>query len=70
MSLFKGGIKSLKEAKKVLKIGLIVNNYQDCWRDWQKHFDTQLVIEKKGLIVFCDLGRPQGKKSSSTLDFC
>ena len=30
---FKGSLNERYEAKKVLKIGLILNNYQDFWRD-------------------------------------
>ncbi len=30
---FKGSLNELYEAKKVMKIGYILNNYQDCWWD-------------------------------------
>ena len=45
---FKGSLNELYEAKKVLKIGYIPNNYQDCWLAKQKPIFNPWEIEKKG----------------------
>jgi hypothetical protein len=48
MEHFFSSLKELDEAKKVLKIGYNLNNYQDCWWDYQKHILNPWEIEKKG----------------------
>ena len=52
-----------------MKIGYTLNNYQDCWWEWKKHFFNPWEIEKKGFYSILQLtDNPQYTKSLTEAD--